>query len=96
MQYIFTVFPFPVQSNLLPCPQFHELARRVQDSGITFIIEPHLRFEGVRHDQFSICTSYRWIEHHRHPAVMQTALHVYCSYLPVTHACMVQWCGLVC
>jgi extradiol dioxygenase family protein len=44
-------------NTLLPCLQFHELARRVQDSGITFIIEPHLRFEGVHYDQFSICTS---------------------------------------
>jgi hypothetical protein len=43
-----------VQSNLLPCPQFHELARRVQDSGITFIIEPHLRFEGAHDDQLQL------------------------------------------
>lgn len=30
------------------CPQFHELAERVENAGIKFIIEPHLRFEGVQ------------------------------------------------
>jgi extradiol dioxygenase family protein len=31
--------------------QFHELAQRLQDKGVAFIIEPHLRFQGQPGEQ---------------------------------------------
>jgi extradiol dioxygenase family protein len=37
------------------CLQFHDFAQRVRDAGITFIIEPHLRFEGACH------VLYQWL-----------------------------------
>jgi extradiol dioxygenase family protein len=46
--------PVPHFGLALSVSQFHELARRVQDSGITFIIEPHLRFEGQPGEQFTM------------------------------------------
>lgn len=46
--------PVPHFGLALSVSQFHELARRVQDSGITFIIEPHLRFEGQPGEQYTM------------------------------------------
>ena len=63
---------------LLPLPvQFHVLARRVQDSGITFIIEPHLRFEGAwRSKVAAAALSYRWMDVDHFTAVVYDALHL--------------------
>lgn len=38
--------PVPHFGLALTVDQFHELAERLQDAGIDFILEPHLRFKG--------------------------------------------------
>jgi extradiol dioxygenase family protein len=38
--------PVPHFGVVLTPPQWHELARRVRDAGVPFIIEPHTRFAG--------------------------------------------------
>ena len=38
--------PVPHFGMALQVEQFHKLAERVKEAGITFIIEPHVRFEG--------------------------------------------------
>lgn len=53
----------PVDGDEVPVPhvglalteeQFHELAQRVRDAGVTFIIEPHLRFRGQPGEQWTM------------------------------------------
>lgn len=53
----------PVDGDEVPVPhaglaltesQFHELAKRVRDAGINFIIEPHLRFKGMPGEQWTM------------------------------------------
>lgn len=39
--------PVPHFGMALEVQQFHELAEQVRKAGIKFILEPHLRFEGV-------------------------------------------------
>jgi len=34
--------------------QFHDLAEKVKKAGIDFIIEPHLRFEGMPGEQWTM------------------------------------------
>lgn len=38
----------------LTVKQFHELADRVRKAGVKFIIEPHLRFEGMPGEQYTM------------------------------------------
>jgi len=38
----------------LTVDQFHELADRVRKAGVKFIIEPHLRFEGMPGEQYTM------------------------------------------
>lgn len=53
----------PVDGDEVPVPhvglalteeQFHELAQRVRDAGVRFIIEPHLRFKGQPGEQWTM------------------------------------------
>jgi extradiol dioxygenase family protein len=53
----------PVDGDEVPVPhtglalteeEFHALAVRVRDAGITFIIEPHLRFKGMPGEQWTM------------------------------------------
>ena len=53
----------PVDGDEVPVPhtglalteeQFHELAKRVRDAGIDFIIEPHLRFKEMPGEQWTM------------------------------------------
>ena len=53
----------PVDGDEVPVPhvglalteeQFHELAQRVRDAGVKFIIEPHLRFKGQPGEQWTM------------------------------------------
>ena len=63
--HIFSRFVFiqPVDGDEVPVPhtglaltveQFHELADRLRQAGIEFIIEPHLRFEGQPGEQYTM------------------------------------------
>ena len=47
--------PVPHFGLALTVEQFHELAQRVRDAGVEFIIEPHLRFEGMPGEQVRVC-----------------------------------------
>ncbi|KAJ0409391.1 hypothetical protein P43SY_002281 [Pythium insidiosum] len=56
-------FHNPVDADDVPVPHFgialsvndfRALAQRVQDSGVKFIIEPHLRFEGRKGEQWTM------------------------------------------
>lgn len=38
----------------LTVQEFHELAQRVRDAGVKFIIEPHLRFKGQPGEQWTM------------------------------------------
>lgn len=38
----------------LTVDQWHELAQRLRDHGVEFIIEPHLRFEGQPGEQYTM------------------------------------------
>lgn len=53
----------PVDGDEVPVPhfgivlkeeEFHKLAQKLKDSGITFIIEPHLRFKGQPGEQWTM------------------------------------------
>jgi extradiol dioxygenase family protein len=46
--------PVPHFGLLLRVPQFHELADRLRASGIDFVIEPYLRFEGQAGEQWTM------------------------------------------
>lgn len=46
--------PVPHFGLALSVPQFHELAERVANAGIKFVIEPHLRFEGQPGEQYTM------------------------------------------
>ena len=46
--------PVPHAGLALTVEQFHELAARLKDAGVTFIIEPHLRFEGQPGEQYTM------------------------------------------
>ena len=38
----------------LTVEQFHELADKLKNAGVNFIIEPHLRFEGMPGEQYTM------------------------------------------
>lgn len=46
--------PVPHAGLALTVDQFHALARRLHDHGISFIIPPHLRFEGMPGEQWTM------------------------------------------
>lgn len=46
--------PVPHTGLALTVEQFHELADRVRKAGVEFIIEPHLRFEGMPGEQWTM------------------------------------------
>ena len=39
--------PVPHFGMALEVQQFHDLAARVKEAGINFILDPHVRFEGI-------------------------------------------------
>lgn len=39
--------PVPHFGAALSVPQFHSLAERLKGAGVSFVIEPHLRFQGM-------------------------------------------------
>lgn len=46
--------PVPHAGLALTVEQFHELAERLRQAGINFIIEPHLRFAGMPGEQWTM------------------------------------------
>jgi uncharacterized protein len=46
--------PVPHAGLALTVDQFHALARRLHDHGVSFIIPPHLRFEGMPGEQWTM------------------------------------------
>ena len=46
--------PVPHTGLALTVEQFHDLADRLKNAGIEFIIEPHLRFEGQPGEQYTM------------------------------------------
>ena len=46
--------PVPHAGLALTVEQFHDLAQRLKDHGIDFIIEPHLRFQGQPGEQYTM------------------------------------------
>lgn len=46
--------PVPHMGLALTVEQFHELSERVRKAGIEFIIEPHLRFQGMPGEQWTM------------------------------------------
>jgi uncharacterized protein len=46
--------PVPHTGLALTVEQFHDLADRLKKAGITFIIEPHLRFQGQPGEQWTM------------------------------------------
>lgn len=42
---------------ILQWQQFHDMAQRLQDKGVTFAIEPHVRFAGRRGEQSTLFIS---------------------------------------
>ena len=46
--------PVPHFGVLLDVDSFHELAERVRAAGVKFAIEPYLRFEGLRGEQWTM------------------------------------------
>jgi uncharacterized protein len=46
--------PVPHAGIALAVDQFHELAERLRNHGIQFIIEPHLRFQGMPGEQYTM------------------------------------------
>jgi len=46
--------PVPHVGLALTEQEFHELAQRVRDAGVKFIIEPHLRFKGQPGEQWTM------------------------------------------
>ena len=46
--------PVPHAGLALTVEQFHDLAQRLKDHGIDFIIKPHLRFQGQPGEQYTM------------------------------------------
>ena len=46
--------PVPHAGLALTVDEFHALASRVRDAGVEFIIEPHLRFQGMPGEQWTM------------------------------------------
>ena len=46
--------PVPHFGLILPVPDFHELAGRLRDAGIPFVIEPYQRFAGQPGEQWTM------------------------------------------
>ena len=46
--------PVPHTGLCLTVDQFHDLAKRVEEAGVEFIIKPHLRFQGMPGEQFTM------------------------------------------
>ena len=46
--------PVPHMGLALTVEEFHALAKRLKDAGIQFIIEPHLRFQGMPGEQWTM------------------------------------------
>ena len=46
--------PVPHAGLALTVEQFHDLAERLRQAGIHFIIEPHLRFAGMPGEQWTM------------------------------------------
>mmetsp|Transcript_65443 Transcript_65443/g.77467 ORF Transcript_65443/g.77467 Transcript_65443/m.77467 type:complete len:228 (+) Transcript_65443:64-747(+) len=46
--------PVPHTGLALTVEQFHSLAERVREAGVAFIIEPHLRFQGMPGEQWTM------------------------------------------
>ena len=46
--------PVPHFGLILTVPQFHELAERLRQAGVEFVIEPYLRFEGQPGEQWTM------------------------------------------
>ena len=46
--------PVPHTGLCLTVDQFHNLAKRVEEAGIEFIIKPHLRFQGMPGEQYTM------------------------------------------
>ena len=46
--------PVPHTGLALTVEQFHDLADRLREAGVEFIIEPHLRFEGQPGEQYTM------------------------------------------
>ena len=46
--------PVPHYGLVLTEQEFHQLAARVKEAGIKFIIEPHLRFQGMPGEQWTM------------------------------------------
>lgn len=55
--------------------QFHELATRLKDNGVEFIIEPHLRFEGMPGEQ--VCNVVARVEGHKSVSKPPTPAYVH-------------------
>ena len=52
--YVFFLQNLSDMGLALTVEQFHELADRVRKAGVKFIIEPHLRFEGMPGEQYTM------------------------------------------
>jgi extradiol dioxygenase family protein len=46
--------PVPHFGLILSVPAFHELAGRLRDAGLEFVIEPYVRFEGETGEQWTM------------------------------------------
>jgi extradiol dioxygenase family protein len=46
--------PVPHFGLILTIPEFHELAGRLREAGTTFVIEPHVRFDGQVGEQWTM------------------------------------------
>ncbi|MGW6054833.1 VOC family protein [Streptomyces sp. NPDC055189] len=46
--------PVPHFGLILPIPEFQELAERLRTAGIDFVIEPYVRFEGEKGEQWTM------------------------------------------
>ena len=46
--------PVPHFGVILEVPEFHTLAARLADAGVTFVIEPHVRFAGAVGEQWTM------------------------------------------
>ena len=46
--------PVPHAGLALRVEEFHDLAKRLTEAGIEFIIKPHLRFEGQPGEQYTM------------------------------------------
>lgn len=46
--------PVPHFGLILTVPRFHELAQRLRDHHVTFVIEPYVRFEGEPGEQWTM------------------------------------------